>query len=115
MEGAAEGDDRRLGRRARRPALAGYLYGSLVGFGARVAQEHGIHAGAVAELFGQSHGLAGLIVVGNVDESRGLRRYRLGEGGMGVPEAVDADSAREVQVGFPVVGLESRARSAHED
>src|SRR5208337_3156440 len=110
VEGAAQGDDRRPGRVLGRPVLARDLDGALVGLGPGIAEEDGVHPRPRAELAGQGQGLAALVVIGYVDEARGLRGDRRREGGMAMAEAVDAYAAREIEVFPPVVGLERRAR-----
>ena len=78
--------------------LAGSLDGTLVGLGTGISKKHLVHAGALAQLFGQLAAGGSVIEVGGVLQLVGLLGDGLGPGQVAVAQAVHADAAGEIQI-----------------
>ena len=101
MEAVVRGDDLEspAGRIERAAVASGQFQRALDGLGAAVGEEHAaVGAEQLQQGLGQSHAWFVNGEVGRVHESRHLRRHRLDDRRMGVPERGRCDSADEVEV-----------------
>ena len=110
VEGVVEGDDGGTTHAVLvKAVLSSQLDDALVGFAAAVGEEHGGHAGALAQLFGYLGVRLGVEQVGGVLKLLCLLADRLHPGGVAVAQAGDTDAAGEIGVDLSLQAVQGRA------